>query len=177
VALPAAGVAVQTGKSSATAYRQPSARALRGHARAASFVPVVLLSQHVIKPGLKVIPYCGDGVAAVEERNGILRLAAVIAQFVGGQRRQGLLRLANKDRDALAWFADELRAHRNTHGWTQADVRGLGAGRSNTPSEVRDGALCHACWGQSGRNSGQDDGISERRHLLFGVAYLDPDEC
>jgi transcriptional regulator with XRE-family HTH domain len=27
-----------------------------------------------------------------------------------------------KDRDALAWFADELRAHRNTQGWTQADV-------------------------------------------------------
>lgn len=27
-----------------------------------------------------------------------------------------------KDRDALAWFADELRAHRNGHGWTQADV-------------------------------------------------------
>jgi transcriptional regulator with XRE-family HTH domain len=27
-----------------------------------------------------------------------------------------------KDRDALAWFADELRAHRSTHGWTQADV-------------------------------------------------------
>jgi transcriptional regulator with XRE-family HTH domain len=27
-----------------------------------------------------------------------------------------------KDRDALAWFADELRAHRSTHSWTQADV-------------------------------------------------------
>jgi transcriptional regulator with XRE-family HTH domain len=27
-----------------------------------------------------------------------------------------------KDRDALGWFADELRAHRNAHGWTQADV-------------------------------------------------------
>src|SRR5580700_6184009 len=27
-----------------------------------------------------------------------------------------------KDRDALAWFADELRAHRTAHGWTQADV-------------------------------------------------------
>jgi DNA-binding XRE family transcriptional regulator len=27
-----------------------------------------------------------------------------------------------KDHDALAWFADELRAHRNTHGWTQADL-------------------------------------------------------
>ncbi len=27
-----------------------------------------------------------------------------------------------KDRDALAWFADELRAHRTGHGWTQADV-------------------------------------------------------
>ena len=27
-----------------------------------------------------------------------------------------------KDRDALGWFADELRAHRTTHGWTQADV-------------------------------------------------------
>ncbi|HEX5304002.1 MAG TPA: helix-turn-helix transcriptional regulator [Streptosporangiaceae bacterium] len=27
-----------------------------------------------------------------------------------------------KDRDALAWFADELRAHRSSHGWTQADV-------------------------------------------------------
>ena len=27
-----------------------------------------------------------------------------------------------KDRDALGWFADELRAHRATHGWTQADV-------------------------------------------------------
>ena len=27
-----------------------------------------------------------------------------------------------KDRDALAWFADELRAHRSAHGWTQADV-------------------------------------------------------
>jgi len=27
-----------------------------------------------------------------------------------------------KDRDALAWFADELRAHRTTQGWTQADV-------------------------------------------------------
>lgn len=27
-----------------------------------------------------------------------------------------------KDRDALAWFADELRAHRNAQGWTQADV-------------------------------------------------------
>jgi transcriptional regulator with XRE-family HTH domain len=27
-----------------------------------------------------------------------------------------------KDRGVLAWFADELRAHRNAHGWTQADV-------------------------------------------------------
>ena len=27
-----------------------------------------------------------------------------------------------KNRDALAWFADELRAHRSAHGWTQADV-------------------------------------------------------
>jgi transcriptional regulator with XRE-family HTH domain len=27
-----------------------------------------------------------------------------------------------KDRDALAWFADELKAHRNARGWTQADV-------------------------------------------------------
>jgi transcriptional regulator with XRE-family HTH domain len=27
-----------------------------------------------------------------------------------------------KDRDALAWFADELRAHRGAQGWTQADV-------------------------------------------------------
>ena len=27
-----------------------------------------------------------------------------------------------KDRDALAWFADELRAHRSAHGWTQADL-------------------------------------------------------
>jgi transcriptional regulator with XRE-family HTH domain len=27
-----------------------------------------------------------------------------------------------KDRDALAWFADELRAHRMAHGWTQADL-------------------------------------------------------
>ena len=27
-----------------------------------------------------------------------------------------------KDRDARAWFADELRAHRTAHGWTQADV-------------------------------------------------------
>lgn len=27
-----------------------------------------------------------------------------------------------KDRDALAWFADELRAHRAAQGWTQADV-------------------------------------------------------
>src|SRR5580700_3083653 len=27
-----------------------------------------------------------------------------------------------KDRDALGWFADELRAHRAAHGWTQADV-------------------------------------------------------
>jgi DNA-binding XRE family transcriptional regulator len=27
-----------------------------------------------------------------------------------------------KDRDALAWFADELRAHRTAHGWTQADL-------------------------------------------------------
>jgi len=29
---------------------------------------------------------------------------------------------ARKDRDALAWFADELRAHRSAHGWTQADL-------------------------------------------------------
>ena len=27
-----------------------------------------------------------------------------------------------KDRDALAWFAEELRAHRIAHGWTQADL-------------------------------------------------------
>ena len=27
-----------------------------------------------------------------------------------------------KDRDALAWFADELRAHRDADGRTQADV-------------------------------------------------------
>ena len=27
-----------------------------------------------------------------------------------------------KDRDALGWFADELRAHRTAHGWTQVDV-------------------------------------------------------
>ena len=25
--------------------------------------------------------------------------------------------------------------------------------------------------------SGQDDGIGERRHLMSGVAYLDPNEC
>lgn len=29
---------------------------------------------------------------------------------------------ARKDRDVLGWFADELRAHRAAHGWTQADV-------------------------------------------------------
>jgi transcriptional regulator with XRE-family HTH domain len=27
-----------------------------------------------------------------------------------------------KDRDALGWFADELKAHRAARGWTQADV-------------------------------------------------------
>jgi transcriptional regulator with XRE-family HTH domain len=27
-----------------------------------------------------------------------------------------------KDRDALSWFADELRAHRSAHGWTQAEL-------------------------------------------------------
>ncbi len=27
-----------------------------------------------------------------------------------------------KDRDALSWFADELRAHRGVHGWTQAEL-------------------------------------------------------
>ena len=27
-----------------------------------------------------------------------------------------------KDRDALAWFADELRAHRSAQGWTQAEL-------------------------------------------------------
>jgi transcriptional regulator with XRE-family HTH domain len=27
-----------------------------------------------------------------------------------------------KDRDALAWFADELKAHRTARGWTQADI-------------------------------------------------------
>ncbi len=27
-----------------------------------------------------------------------------------------------KDRDALGWFADKLRAHRSAQGWTQADV-------------------------------------------------------
>jgi transcriptional regulator with XRE-family HTH domain len=27
-----------------------------------------------------------------------------------------------KDRDALSWFADELRAHRSVHGWTQAEL-------------------------------------------------------
>jgi transcriptional regulator with XRE-family HTH domain len=27
-----------------------------------------------------------------------------------------------KDRDALSWFADELRAHRGAHGWTQAEL-------------------------------------------------------
>ena len=30
--------------------------------------------------------------------------------------------VGRKDRDALAWFADELRAHRSANGWTQADV-------------------------------------------------------
>jgi transcriptional regulator with XRE-family HTH domain len=30
--------------------------------------------------------------------------------------------VGRKDRDALAWFADELRAHRSAQGWTQADV-------------------------------------------------------
>jgi len=30
--------------------------------------------------------------------------------------------VGRKDRDALGWFADELRAHRAEHGWTQADV-------------------------------------------------------
>src|SRR5579859_3860555 len=27
-----------------------------------------------------------------------------------------------KDRDALSWFADELRAHRGAHSWTQAEL-------------------------------------------------------
>lgn len=27
-----------------------------------------------------------------------------------------------KDRDALGWFADALRAHRAARGWTQADL-------------------------------------------------------
>lgn len=27
-----------------------------------------------------------------------------------------------KDRDALSWFADELRAHRSAHSWTQAEL-------------------------------------------------------
>ena len=27
-----------------------------------------------------------------------------------------------KDRDSLSWFAEELKAHRAEHGWTQADV-------------------------------------------------------
>jgi transcriptional regulator with XRE-family HTH domain len=32
------------------------------------------------------------------------------------------LAAARKDRDALGWFADELKAHRAAHGWTQADL-------------------------------------------------------
>jgi transcriptional regulator with XRE-family HTH domain len=32
------------------------------------------------------------------------------------------LAAGRKDRDALSWFADELRAHRTAHGWTQADL-------------------------------------------------------
>jgi Domain of unknown function (DUF5753)/Helix-turn-helix domain len=32
------------------------------------------------------------------------------------------LAVGRKDRDSLSWFADELKAHRAAHGWTQADV-------------------------------------------------------
>jgi transcriptional regulator with XRE-family HTH domain len=32
------------------------------------------------------------------------------------------LAAGRKDRDALGWFADELRAHRAAHGWTQAEL-------------------------------------------------------
>ena len=36
------------------------------------------------------------------------------------------------------------------------------------------GRVAHA---RNGRISGQNDGVGECRHLLFGLADLDPDEC
>jgi transcriptional regulator with XRE-family HTH domain len=45
-----------------------------------------------------------------------------------------------KDRDALALFADELKAYRNARGWTQADV----AGRLNYSESLI--AQVETCW-------------------------------
>ena len=60
-----------------------------------------LLGHHVIKPGLQAISYRRDGVLGIEERKGVLDLAAVGAQLIRGQCVQGVLRLADSRR--WAW--------------------------------------------------------------------------
>jgi hypothetical protein len=60
-----------------------------------------LLGHHVIKPGLQVISYRRYGVLGIEERKGVLDLAAVGAQLVRGHCRQGVFRLVYSRR--WAW--------------------------------------------------------------------------
>ncbi len=60
-----------------------------------------LFGQHVIEPALQALSYRRDGVLGVEERKGVLELAAVGAQLIRRQCMEGVLRLA--DSRQWAW--------------------------------------------------------------------------
>jgi hypothetical protein len=45
---------------------------------------LVLLGQYFVKPGLQAVPRWRYGVLPVKEREGVLQLSAVVAQFVRG---------------------------------------------------------------------------------------------
>jgi hypothetical protein len=57
-----------------------------------------LFGYHVIEPGLQAVPDRRDGVLGVEEREGVLELAAVGAQLIRRQCMDGVLRLADSRR-------------------------------------------------------------------------------
>jgi hypothetical protein len=60
-----------------------------------------LLGHYVIKPGFQAVSYRRYGVLDIEERKGVLKLAAVGVQLIGGHRVQGVLRLVDLRR--WAW--------------------------------------------------------------------------
>jgi hypothetical protein len=60
-----------------------------------------LLGYCVIQPGLQAVSYRRYGVLGIEEREGVLELAAVGKQLIRGHRGQGMLRLVDLRR--WAW--------------------------------------------------------------------------